>query len=187
MVVSVRLMRGGGRTATKPTVPASGLAGGAGVAERDVVPVDPDVDLHVPGERAELRPSPVPVLAAISAGGVLGALARHALSVAWPHPPRGFPWSTFVVNVSGCLLIGVLMVVVTEVLTERRLLRPFLGVGVLGGYTTFSTYVVDIHRAAAAGAPLVALGYLAATVGGALLAVWAGTAAAHAVLRRGAR
>jgi CrcB protein len=146
--------------------------------------VDPDVDLHVPAQRAELRPSPWPVLGAVSAGGVCGALARYGLGRAWPHPDGGFPYSTFVINVSGCLLIGVLMVIVTEVATGRRLLRPFAGVGVLGGYTTFSTYVVDIHRTAAAGAPWTALAYLAATLVGALLAVWAGSAATHAVVRR---
>ncbi|WP_432824670.1 fluoride efflux transporter FluC [Dactylosporangium sp. CA-092794] len=152
--------------------------------ERDAFPVDADVDLHVPAERVELRPSPVPVLAAISAGGVCGALARYGLALAWPHDPGGFPWSTFLTNVSGCFLIGVLMVFVTEVFAGRRLLRPFLGVGVLGGFTTFSTYVVDIQRAAAAGAPWVALAYLAVTLVGALLAVWAGSAATAAVVRR---
>lgn len=157
--------------------------------EPDVIgpaPVDCDVDLHVPAERAELRPSPWPVLGAISAGGVVGALARYAVATAWPHPPAGFPWATFVINVSGCLLIGVLMVFVTEVVTGRPLLRPFLGVGVLGGYTTFSTYVVDIQRAAREGAALVALAYLALTLVAALLAVWAGTTLTRAALR-GAR
>ncbi|WP_051809859.1 fluoride efflux transporter FluC [Actinoplanes subtropicus] len=125
-----------------------------------------------------------PVLAAISAGGVLGALARYALARAWPHPPHGFPWSTFVINVTGCFLIGVLMVIVTEVVTHKPLLRPFLGVGVLGGYTTFSTYVVDIQRAAAEGAPLVALTYLTLTVVAALLAVYLGTVLTRAAVHR---
>ncbi|GAA3266640.1 CrcB family protein [Dactylosporangium vinaceum] len=146
--------------------------------------MDPDVDLHVPAQRAELRRHPAPVLLAIAAGGACGALARYGVAQAWPHGPGGFPWSTFVINVSGCLLIGVLMVIVTEVAPERRLLRPFAGVGLLGGYTTFSTYAVDFHRTAAAGAPWTALAYLAATVAGALLGVWAGSALAHTVVRR---
>ncbi|WP_336204186.1 fluoride efflux transporter FluC [Nonomuraea sp. LPB2021202275-12-8] len=137
-------------------------------------PVDADVDLRVPADRAELRPSAWPVLGAISAGGVLGALARHGVSVALPHQPGAFAWSTFLVNVSGCLLIGVLMVLVGEVWTGRRLLRPFLGVGVLGGYTTFSTYAVDVQQAMAAGRAGAALAYLAATLVAAMLAVWAG-------------
>jgi CrcB protein len=129
----------------------------------------------------------LPVLGAISAGGVLGALARYGVATAWPHPASGFPWSTFVINVTGCLLIGILMVIVTDVLPRRRLLRPFLGVGVLGGYTTFSTYIVDIHRAASAGAPGVALAYLAATLIAAVLAVGAGSSVASLVVRRRAR
>jgi CrcB protein len=145
--------------------------------------VDADVDLHVPATRAELRPSPWPVLASISAGGVCGAWARYALTLAWPHRTTGFPWATFVANVSGCLLIGALMVIVTEVLPGRRLVRPFLGVGVLGGYTTFSTYVLDAHQAAAAGVPLLGLLYLAVTVIGALLAVCTGAAVMSALVR----
>ncbi|MER7277136.1 CrcB family protein [Dactylosporangium sp. NPDC000244] len=146
--------------------------------------IDPDIDVHVPAQRLELRPSPWPVLGAISAGGVCGALARFGLAQAWPHARGGFPWSTLVVNVTGCLLIGALMVIVTEVATERRLLRPFAGVGVLGGYTTFSTYAVEIHQTASAGSPWAALTYLAVTVVGALIAVWTGSAATHALVRR---
>ncbi|NJP88579.1 CrcB family protein [Nonomuraea sp. FMUSA5-5] len=134
-------------------------------------PIDPDVDLHVPAQRAELH---WPVPAAIAAGGALGALARHAAQTALPVEAGGFPWATFLVNVSGCLLIGVLMVTITEVRRAHRLVRPFLGVGVLGGYTTFSTYVVDVQRAVAAGAPVTGLVYLAATMLAALAAVAAG-------------
>jgi CrcB protein len=134
--------------------------------------------------RPEIKAS---VLGAISAGGVLGALARDAVATAWPHAASGFPWSTFVINASGCLLIGILMVIVTEVVPHRRLVRPFLGVGVLGGYTTFSTYIVDIHKAAAAGAPWVALIYLASTLVAALLAVWAGSSVTALLVRRWAR
>ncbi len=122
---------------------------------------------------------PAPVLAAVSAGGVLGALARHGIAVAWPHPLGGFPWSTWSVNVSGCFLIGVLMVAVERRLTHRPLVRPFLGAGLLGGYTTFSTFVVEVQHAR----PAVALLYLGATVVAALLAVAAGTALAGAVVR----
>jgi CrcB protein len=157
------------------------------VPEHGPASIDADVDLHVPAEKAELKPTPFPVLAAISAGGVLGALARDGLSAAWHHPASGFAWSTFVINVSGCLLIGVLMVIVTDVLPHRRLVRPFLGVGVLGGYTTFSTYIVDIHKAASAGVPWTALLYLAATLVSAVLAVWAGSAATSRLVARWAR
>ncbi|WP_434739452.1 FluC/FEX family fluoride channel [Micromonospora sp. SH-82] len=153
------------------------------MSEPSPSPVDPDVDLTVTAERVELHPSPIPVLAAVSVGGMLGAAARHGLGVAWPHTPAEFPWATLVVNVSGCLLIGVLMAVVTRV-GSGRLLRPFLGVGVLGGYTTFSTYVVDIQQAVAAGRAGVGLLYLAATLVAALAAVWAGVGVTGRLIRR---
>jgi CrcB protein len=121
------------------------------------------------------RQPSVPVLAAVSVGGVCGALARYGLTTAWPHAPGTFPWATFAINVSGCLLIGVLMVIVTQVLPGQRLVRPFFGVGLLGGYTTFSTYVVDVHQAASVGAAWVALAYLLGTAVAALLAVWSGS------------
>ncbi|MFU8871524.1 FluC/FEX family fluoride channel [Micromonospora sp. SL4-19] len=147
------------------------------------LPVDPDVDLHVPADRGELTRHPAAVLAAIAAGGVLGALARAGLQASFPHPPTGFPWATFGINVAGSLLIGVLMAVITA-RPAGPLVRPFLGVGVLGGFTTFSTYAVEVHRAVLAGAPGTALAYLAATLVGALLAVWTGDTVAARLLAR---
>ncbi|PZF99571.1 fluoride efflux transporter CrcB [Micromonospora deserti] len=138
--------------------------------------VDPDVDLRVPADRAELAAHPAAVLAAVAAGGALGALARAGLQHAFPSAPAAFPWATFGVNLSGCLLIGALMALLARHGSGRPLLRPFLGVGVLGGYTTFSTYAVDAHQALVAGAPGTALAYLGATVAGALAAVWLGDA-----------
>lgn len=147
-------------------------------------PVDPDVDLHVPEQRAELRRAPWATLGAVSAGGVAGALARYGLTGAFPYGPGEFPWAVFCINVSGCLAIGVLMVLVTETWRVHRLVRPFLGVGVLGGFTTFSTYSTDIQRAVDGGAPGVALLYLASTLVAALAAVLAGTLAARSLTRR---
>ncbi|MFF3852403.1 CrcB family protein [Micromonospora sp. NPDC002575] len=145
--------------------------------------VDPDVDLRVPADRGELRAHPWVVLGVIAAGGVLGALARAGVQAAFPHRPTGFPWATFGVNVSGCLLIGALMAVVTAGRVPP-LTRPFVGVGVLGGYTTFSTYAVDVRQAVAAGAAGTALAYLVATLLGALAGVWVGDAAAARLLGR---
>jgi CrcB protein len=150
----------------------------------EALPADSDVDLRVPRQRAELRRAPWAVLSVISLGGALGALARAGLGNAFPAGTSAFPWATFAINVSGCLLIGVLMVLVTEVWASQRLVRPFFGVGVLGGYTTFSTYVVDIQRLVDAGAGGTALAYLAATVVAALAATYAGLVAARWALRR---
>jgi CrcB protein len=127
---------------------------------------------------------PRAVLGVVSLGGAVGAVARYGLSVGMPHRPGTFPWATFVTNVTGCLLIGVLMVLITEVWAAHRLLRPFLGTGVLGGYTTFSTYVVEAQQLIVAGRPGLALGYLAATVVAALVAVYVGIAFIRAVALR---
>nr|WP_218907209.1 CrcB family protein [Micromonospora jinlongensis] len=140
--------------------------------------------MRVPADRRELTVRPATILAAIAAGGVLGALARAGLQHAAPHPPTGFPWATFAINTSGCLLIGVLMAVLGHLGGGHPLARPFFGVGVLGGFTTFSAYAVDIQQALVAGAPGTALAYLAATLLGALVAVGLGDAVTASLLRR---
>lgn len=146
-------------------------------------PVDPDVDLDVPAQRQELAIHPGAVLGAIAAGGVLGAEARAGLAAALPTGAGGFPVSTLIINVTGCLLIGVLMVLLTEAYRGHPLARPFLGVGVLGGYTTFSGYAVDAQRLLARGHPATALAALLATPVLALIAV----TVAAAVTRRAIR
>jgi fluoride exporter len=143
--------------------------------------VDPDVDLHIPAQRAELDLHPGLVLGAIASGGVLGSEARYALTVAFPDA-SGVPWTTLGINVSGCLLMGVLMVAVSRWAVRAPLLRPFAGVGVLGGFTTFSAYAVGVQRLLAGGSPAAALAYLALTPVLAVVAVLAGSRIGHAVL-----
>jgi CrcB protein len=150
------------------------MDGSEPAVDQTAEPVDPDVDLHRPEQRRELRRHGLSVLAAIAVGGALGAAARYGVGLALPHVPSGWPWSTLLINASGCLLIGMLMVLITEVWVAHRLVRPFLGVGVLGGYTTFSTYAVEAQQLIGAGRPGVALAYLAVTVVAALVAVQVG-------------
>ncbi|MFH8342077.1 fluoride efflux transporter CrcB [Streptomyces sp. AM6-12] len=125
-----------------------------------------------------------PVVAVVAVGGALGACARYGLSLAWPAPPGGFPWATFCTNLAGCAVMGVFMVFITEVWAAHRLVRPFFGTGVLGGFTTFSTYTADIRRLVEAGRPGTGLVYLAATPCAALAAVWLASAAVRRVLTR---
>ena len=142
-------------------------------------------------ESLRVRPSParrsarraqVPVVAVVALGGALGATARYALTLWWPTQSGGFPWATFVTNVVGCAVIGVFMVIITDVWAAHRLVRPFFGTGVLGGFTTFSTYAVDIQKLVDAGHPRTALAYLFATLLGALAAVWLAMTAARRLL-----
>ncbi|ANS63032.1 camphor resistance protein CrcB [Streptomyces lincolnensis] len=137
----------------------------------------------LPAARTPVRQGQAPVLAVVALGGALGATARYGLALAWPAPPGGFPWATFWTNVVGCAVIGVFMVVITDVWAAHRLVRPFFGTGVLGGFTTFSTYAVDIERLVDAGHARTGLAYLAATVLAALTAVWLAAAATRGVLK----
>jgi CrcB protein len=153
-------------------------------------PIDPDVGTAAPSPRLPRSWDPT-VLAAIAAGGVLGAEARYGLGVLLPHAPGQWPWATWLINITGCFLIGILMVLITELTLPHRLVRPFLGVGVLGGYTTFSTAMVDVQQMALAGREGAALGYLLATVTAAVAATFAGVTLTRTVaglwLRRRAR
>lgn len=150
---------------------------------------DPDVELLE-------RPAPHPwaVLAehahlgpVIAVGGALGSLARWAVAQAAPHRADQFAWSTLAVNVLGSLLLGLLMAAVLTIWSHTRFVRPFLGVGVLGGFTTFSTYVLDERGLLAAGHPLPALLYAGATVALGLLAVLAGLGTGRVLIARLAR
>jgi CrcB protein len=112
------------------------------------------------------------VLAAL--GGALGALARWGVAELLPRSPAGWPWATLLVNLIGCFLLGVLAAVLAERLPDATWPRPFLAVGVLGGFTTYSTFAVELVDLVRAGAAVAAAGYLLASVVGGLLAVAAG-------------
>jgi CrcB protein len=161
------------------------------------LPVDPDVE---PQERLPpLRLADVAravrrvvaerwdVLALISLGGALGSLARWWTSELWPGGDARFPWATVQVNVLGAALIGLLMVLVRRHGTEGRYARPFLGAGVLGGYTTFSTYALDVHGLLLDHRPLLAGVYLVASLVLGLLAVWVGVTIGRLLVRAAGR
>lgn len=117
-------------------------------------------------------------------GGALGALARWAVAGALPSSPAGWPWATLLVNLTGCLLLGVLLAVLAARAPEASWPRPFLAVGVLGGYTTYSAFAVEVVRLAETGAVVAAGAYVVVSVVGGVAAVAAGTLAAHGALGR---
>lgn len=83
------------------------------------------------------------VLAWIAFGGILGSLARFLVSYLWnPAPVGGFPTGTLVINVLGCLLIGMVVPVLAGHPREEHL-RPFIVTGMLGGFTTFSAFALE--------------------------------------------
>jgi fluoride exporter len=114
--------------------------------------------------------------AAIFAGGAAGALARAGLAHAFPAGPSAWPWTTFAVNAAGCFLLAALVVRLQERLPPSTYRRPFLGTGLCGALTTFSTVQVEAIRMARAGAGGLAAAYLAASVIAGLAAVVAATA-----------
>ena len=122
-------------------------------------------------------------LAAIAVGGGIGSVARYLLSAAFPAG-HGFPWVIFAVNVSGCFLLGLLMVYLLEVWPPRRFLRPFLAVGLVGGYTTYSTYAGGVMTLLTGHAPALADAYALTSIVASLAAVWCGMRAARAVATR---
>lgn len=100
----------------------------------------------------------------VALGGALGSLARWGLAHVFPSP-----WATLAANVSGCFLIGLLA---GWLFVRRPRLRLLCGVGLLGGYTTFSTHLLDAHDLL--GEPARAAAYVGATLVGCLLAAAAG-------------
>ncbi|MFJ8888654.1 fluoride efflux transporter FluC [Streptomyces sp. NPDC102402] len=166
------------------------MSGGSPTPERP--PLGPDAGLAPPAERGETRGAGGAggrrVLAVIAAGGAVGATARYAAMSAWPAGGDGFPWAVLTVNVTGCALIGVLMVLAAERATVAHpLVRPFLGVGVLGGFTTFSTYAADVARLLTRQEVGTAMAYAAATAVAALGAVWGAAAVTRALADRRGR
>ena len=125
------------------------------------------------------------VLLAIAVGGALGSLARYGIAVALPYADGAFATATLLVNILGSAVLGALMTTVTQLARRPRLLRPFLGTGFCGGFTTFSTYVLDTITSSAAGRPLVAVLYALCSLAASVAAVGAGMLAARRALARG--
>lgn len=152
-------------------------------------PIDPDVDVTagpttgrrlVPHRRRRSRRRHGDVLAAVATGGALGTVTRYGLETAFPTDLRHFPWTTLWINLAGCLLLGVVLYIVFERRPPSRLLRPFLAIGVLGGFTTFSTFAVEVAQRAPDHARIAAA-YLAVSLVGGPLAVLAGSAAVRRI------
>jgi CrcB protein len=108
----------------------------------------------------------VSAMAAIFIGGAVGTLLRYLLEVHHPVGQGGFPWPTLVVNLSGSLAIGLILPLTEHMSRRLPLFRPLFVVGLLGGWTTYSTLAVEATLLAKDGHVLTSLVYLAATVVG---------------------
>lgn len=158
------------------------------------LPIDPDLDPVDPSEPARghhpvaadaappRRSDPL-VLAAIAAGGALGAPARYAVAQWVGAPGAGFPWATFWTNVSGAFILGTLLVVLLRRYPPQRYLRPFAATGFLGAYTTFSTFVVETDQLLDHGHAGTALTYVVASLAVGLAAAAVGMATGRLLAR----
>jgi len=105
---------------------------------------------------------------AVAVGGAIGAGLRWAAGAAWAHDRGGWPWATLIVNLVGCVAIGV----AARRLHVGTVAWAFVVTGVLGGFTTFSSFAVEVDQLIDAGRAGVALGYVMITMIGGYAATW---------------
>jgi CrcB protein len=120
-------------------------------------------------------------LAAIFVGGAFGTLARAGLSEAMPRSATTWPWATFIANVVACVLLGYLATRLQERLPLSSYRRPFVGTGLCGGLSTFSTMQVELVRMVDAHAYGMAAGYAAGSVIAGYVGIYFATASARRV------
>jgi CrcB protein len=135
-------------------------------------PIDPD--LPVPGDRLGVDRRSLKVYAAVALGGAIGAPLRYEIGLALPAGGGAFPVATFLINISGSFVLGVLVTLIAERWPPTTYVRPFAATGVLGAYTTWSTFMVDTNDLAKAGHVAMAAGYVGATLAAGLVAAYAG-------------
>lgn len=120
-------------------------------------------------------------LAAIFAGGAIGAIARVWLSQQYVQGDTSWPWTIFAMNVTGSFALGYFATRLQERLPQTTYRRPLLGTGFCGAYTTFSTMQVEIVKMVEGGHYGLAVGYAAASLTAGVLAIWL----ASTIVRRG--
>ena len=117
----------------------------------------------------------MPVLLAVALGGALGSIARYGADKLIERRSFSiFPWSTFTINATGCLLIGVVIAALVDRHHTPAWIRAGLVIGVLGGYTTFSTFAQEGLDLFEGGRSALALAYTLGSVVVGLLAVFVG-------------
>jgi fluoride exporter len=115
-------------------------------------------------------------LAAIFAGGFLGALARVLLIEVAPVMPGSWPWATFAANIAGTLLLGYFVTRLQERLPVSAYRRPLLGTGLCGALTTFSTMQLEVLRMLSDGRTGLAVAYVLTSIGVGFVGVFLATA-----------
>ena len=111
----------------------------------------------------------------VALGGAIGSVLRYGVNMSAPHLlGNDFPWATLIVNVVGSFLMGLLAAILAEKFTDQPEMRLFLTTGVLGGFTTFSAFSLDVFGLMQRGENSVALVYALASIALSILAVFGG-------------
>lgn len=124
-------------------------------------------------------------LGAMALGGALGTGARYGVAQVVHAAPGSFPWPTFWTNLSGAFALGLVLAVALRHFPPRRYLRPFVAVGFLGAYTTYSTFAVETVLLVRDGHAVLGLVYAAASLLAGLAVAWAGIRSARLLRSRG--
>jgi protein CrcB len=139
------------------------------------LPTDADTEEGARQGFSTIEPTDVArTLPGIALGGIIGTVARAGIDRLIVSAPTQFPWATFLVNVTGALVLGFLLAVLLSRWPQHRLVRFFLVTGVCGAFTTFSTLVVDAELLVRHGRTPTAICYVMASVVVGLWAVWLG-------------
>lgn len=129
----------------------------------------------------------IQVLGVVFVGGTLGTTLRASFEEAAPPVPGALPWTTLTINVCGAFALGLLLEILVRTGEDsgwRRTARLGLGTGVLGGFTTYSTFALEVATRLSPGAALVGLGYAASSVVLGAAAAALGIRLGHRVGRR---
>ena len=127
---------------------------------------------------------------AVACGGAIGAGIRFEIGLRFATDSSAFPVTTLAINLVGAFVLGVLLTLVLEHWPPTRYVRPFAAIGILGGFTTFSTFAVETARLLQVGRGGLAMSYLFASLVGGMIAVIMGVRIADLwprLVRRGSR
>lgn len=133
------------------------------------------------------RPSIAPWACLVAVGGAAGTLARAALEGAFPSAHGAFPWTTFLINIVGSFLLGALQESLVFWGTDegvRKVIRIGVGTGVIGGFTTYSTFVLESERlfVGPGASPATGVAYVVISVVVGLASAAVGIRSVHAVV-----
>lgn len=126
--------------------------------------------------------SAAPPLLLVAIGGATGAMLRYLFGAAAAQAfGTGFPWGTWGVNLIGGLAMGLLVGLLSRGSEHGEALRLLIGVGVIGGFTTFSAFSLESYTMIVRGEAVMALAYAVSSVAGAIVMLWAGVTMVRAL------